>query len=124
MLKEFELGDLLSVTTGHLVSRKHIAGVYEVYSHVLDYPVSTLGLVAHHDVVKAEVLRQHPDLEFVVYPELQIKNEKQIWEWLGMMEQEHGATLSLEQLSEKDHDSEGDETTWAELGNKDAYELG
>ena len=30
---------------------------------------------------------------------------------------------SLGDLSEKDHDSEGQETTWSELSNRDAYEL-
>lgn len=122
--KEFDLGDVLSVTTGHLVSHNHIEGVYDVYSHVLNYPVSTLGLVAHFDTVKDEILRQHPNLNFVVYPELQIKTEKQIWEWLGMMKQEYGTTLTLEQLSEKDYEDEAPVDHNNEQFNRDAYELG
>lgn len=61
--KQFHLGDVLSITTGMLVSPRHMDGVYDILSFMTDDPgLTTLGLLAVNDKCKEALLQQFPDL--------------------------------------------------------------
>jgi hypothetical protein len=130
MKKRFMLGDILTVTTGRLVA--DIDGIYKVVDFVLgpDFGVMTHQLPLVIDVVREEIFRQHPDLSYIVYPELQLKSEYHIWKWVGQMGAEYGHVLMLEQvgpslldLDEKDFEDEAPLDRNNAQFNKDAYEL-
>lgn len=62
--RDFPIGDVLSVTTGRLLSRRHMAGVYDVLGHVTGDPgITTIGIAMVSGAAAAHVLAQHPDLE-------------------------------------------------------------
>jgi hypothetical protein len=126
----FYLGEVLSVTTGHLVSNRGIISVYKVIDFVLgpNYGVMTHEIPTAMPKARTKIQEQHPDLAHVVFPELQIKTEKQLWGWLEQMEREYGSTVeltrpSLTDLAEKDVDELGPVDHDNEQFNRDAYEL-
>ena len=63
MPKEFHLGDVLSVTTGRIVSINHMGGVYNVLRYIYSRPVFTHELPKLAEDVYDELIRQHPFLK-------------------------------------------------------------
>lgn len=53
---------LLSVTDGRLVAKDGMAGVYEAFDAVAGPDVTTIALIYLRDKVRAELLRQYPEL--------------------------------------------------------------
>lgn len=98
MNKTFELGDVLSVTTGRLVSRKHMGGIYEIMGFLTgDEYITTLGLLAMKDTCTEALLAQHPQLHNVVTPD-EFTDEDHIWSWLAEQERLFGETLEVEPI--------------------------
>jgi hypothetical protein len=70
--KSFHLGDLLSASTGALVSPRHMEGIYDLFGWILqDNSISTIGLVMVADTMEAEVKRQFPVLADVTAPDFE-----------------------------------------------------
>ncbi len=57
----FELEDILSVSTGRLISE--MAGIYKVMSHLVGRDLYTHELPAHAEQCKEEIKRQVPALD-------------------------------------------------------------
>jgi hypothetical protein len=75
-MRNFDLSDVLSVTTGALVSTRHVNGVYDIVGYVAgDRGVTTIGLVMLHERVAAAILDQHPELNNVTFPYDMISEE-------------------------------------------------
>ena len=88
--REFPLGVVLTGATGKMLCRGGFGRFHEFAEFMASGPVWTHELVALGPIIKAELLRQHPDLptDANVTPET--------WEaWLTGMEAEHGASLSV-----------------------------
>jgi len=58
--KKFHLGDLLSVTTGRLLSPTHIDGVYDILNYMTGDNLCTHQLPRVGDECKPILLEQHP----------------------------------------------------------------
>lgn len=58
----FHIGDILSVTTGRLVSRRHMAGVHDLLKHLTGDPLFTHQLGRAMDAAIPWLLQQHPQL--------------------------------------------------------------
>lgn len=69
MSRDFDLSDVLSATTGRLLSMRHMDGIYDVLNYMTGDNLMTHQLPRAMDQVKPEILRQHPDLENVDPPE-------------------------------------------------------
>jgi hypothetical protein len=67
--KTFHLGDILSVTTGKLVSPRHIDGVYDILNWMTGDNLFTHQLPRAMDECQGPLLAQHPGLAAVVPPE-------------------------------------------------------
>lgn len=102
--KVFGLGDVLSVTTGILVSRRHVDGVYDVLQHMVGGPVWTHQLPRVSDEVTPDILRQHPWLGDITVPIFPDGDEDTVrtavFAWLDGIEAVHGSLVSLHPLSD------------------------
>ncbi len=61
----FDLGDVLSVTTGKLVSLQGVSGIYGILNFMTGCQLFTHQLVRAMDVCAPELLQQHPALKHV-----------------------------------------------------------
>lgn len=93
-IRDFDLGDVLSVTTGRLVSPRHITGVYDILGYMTGERLMTHQLPRASDQVKPEILRQHPDLEDVDVPN-DLDSEEKVLTWLDNVKIDYGFTRSL-----------------------------
>lgn len=93
--RSFHLGDVLSVTTGRLVSLRHIDGVYDILGFMTGEQLFTHQLPRASREAAPEILRQHPDLAAIDEPEL----TPETWRgWLDTMIATYGETRTLTPL--------------------------
>lgn len=60
--REFHIGDILSVTTGRLISPRHMEGVYDILNYMTGDNLFTHQLPRAADECRPYLLKQHPDL--------------------------------------------------------------
>lgn len=83
--KRFHLGDVLTVTTGCLVSRDHVGGIYNILNWMTGDNLFTHQLPRAMDECQPHLKAQHPDLADVQVPEFdgddrdEIKAEVEAW---------------------------------------------
>lgn len=101
--REFELGDLISVTTGRLVSRRHVGGLYDLMGFMVGESLMTHQLPRAMDACKPELLRQHPWLAGIEVPDWSYVPRDRaetiktiIFGWLDGMDMTHGKTHLVE----------------------------
>lgn len=61
-IAKFHISDVLSVTTGYLVSTRHIQGVYDILNHMTGENLFTHMLPAASDLCQPRLREQFPDL--------------------------------------------------------------
>lgn len=61
--KRFHISDVLSITTGRLVSDRHMDGVYDILNHMTGESLFTHQLGRASKACKPELLRQFPVLD-------------------------------------------------------------
>lgn len=92
--RDFPLADILTITTGRLLSRKHMAGVYNILGWLTgDDELMTHQLSRAVEACLPGLLRQHPSLADVAPPE--DVDEAELLAWLDEAERVHGATLPV-----------------------------
>ena len=96
--RAFHLGDVLSVTTGKLLSPDHIGGVYEILDFMLDTKHFTHQLPRAAEDAKPFLLAQHPWLAEIEAPEFH--GEQDAMEWLAGQVEHYGPFVSVEQVPE------------------------
>jgi hypothetical protein len=69
-MREFDLGDVLSITTGRLVSPRRMKGVADILSYMTGESLLTHSLLRAGDICKPEIIRQHPQLGEIVVVEV------------------------------------------------------
>jgi hypothetical protein len=97
----FHLGDLLSVTTGKLVSPSHIADVHRLLDHMTGDELFTHQLPRAFDECRPALLAQYPFLAEIEAPEF--RDEEHVWHWLAEQVQAHGAEFEVQPLDPADH---------------------
>ncbi len=98
----FHLGDILSVTTGRLVSNRHIDGVYDVLNHMTGDNLFTHQLPRAADECAPHLLRQHPDLADVPVPE-EFDGKDHVESWLAEQVVRFGEYRDVAPLAAEDH---------------------
>jgi hypothetical protein len=94
-IRSFPLGVVLTATTGKMLSREGFGAFHEFAEFMTSGPVWTheFGTGGVGDVLKADVMRQHPDLP----TEAEVDGET--WDaWLSAAEAKHGATREVEPI--------------------------
>ncbi|MFC7344575.1 hypothetical protein [Saccharopolyspora griseoalba] len=96
--KKFHVADLVSITSGRVVSPRHIQAFYDVVDFVSGQKHWThqLGRAAE-EVVKPELLRQLPWLANIEPPAL--KSEKDVNEWAESVAKQYGEMHAVVQMS-------------------------
>lgn len=95
-MKEFHLGDVLSITTERLVSPTHMAGVYEILNFMTGDNLYTHQLPRAARECRPELLKQHPALAEAIAPADFGDDEMKVKAWLSEMVSLYGETLPVE----------------------------
>lgn len=80
--RAFHLGDILTITTGRLVSPDHVAGIYKILDWMTGDQLMTHQLPRGMDECSGPLLKQHPDLASVDVPE-DLSGEAAVRRWLA-----------------------------------------
>lgn len=93
MIREFYLGDILSITTDRLVSPRKMDGVYEILNYMTGDDLFTHQLPRAADECAPELLRQHPQLADV--DASSVHDPATAEAFLAEMKAAHGDTLPV-----------------------------
>jgi hypothetical protein len=100
--KDFHIGDILSITDGHLVSPRHIDGVYDILGWMTGDQLWTHQLPRASRECEPSLREQHPDLAAVVFPD-GLEGEQPVMAWLAEQVAMFGATRPVRKLAAVDH---------------------
>lgn len=95
MEKQFHIGDVLSITTGHLVSPRLMDGVYDILNFMTDDNLFTSQLPRVSDECKPYLLAQHPQLKNVDASGVTTKNHQK---WFDQQVARFGKKLLVRQV--------------------------
>ncbi|MFD7996867.1 DUF7736 domain-containing protein [Streptomyces mexicanus] len=94
--RAYPLADILSVTTGRLLSHRRMDGLYDLLGYMTGQSLFTHQLPRAADACGPALLAQHPQLADVAPP--QDLDAPDLMAWLANAEQEHGRELPVEPL--------------------------
>ena len=97
----FHLGDVLSITTGCLVSPRHMDGIYDILNFMTGDNLFTHQLPRARDECRPYLLAQHPQLSSVSGNGVTRENFK---EWLESKCAEFGEQLQVNPLPDHAHE--------------------
>jgi hypothetical protein len=100
--RAFDLGDVLSITTGRLVSPRGMDGIYDLLNFMTGDDLMTHQLPRATDECAPKLLEQHPDLAEVPVPEM-FGGEAHVRSWVAEQVERFGATREVEPLDPADH---------------------
>lgn len=99
--RDFDLGDILSVTTGKLVSPRHIAGVYDILNFMTGESLFTHQLPRVGREASPVLLAQHPQLADIDHSSVGPGK----WEaWLAEQVAKYGAKLPVRPMNIDQHE--------------------
>lgn len=103
-LRKFHIGDIISITDGHLVSPRHITGVYDILGWMTGENLMTHQLPRALNTCKEPLYEQHPDIASIVVPDFtEVQNRiATILEWLQEQVDQYGETRMVAPLNPKD----------------------
>lgn len=99
--RQFHLGDVLSITTGVLMSPRHMEGIYDILNFMTQDTLFTHQLPRARKECAPHLLRQHPHLAGITIEGVTKENFKQV---LEKMCAEYGETLLVTQLPDHAHE--------------------
>lgn len=92
----FPLADILTMTTGRLLSRRHMDGIYDIANWMTGDNLMTHQLPRAADACGPALLTQHPQLRDLEPPaDLDVPD---LMAWLANAERKHGEQLPVSQL--------------------------
>jgi len=98
--REFHVGDVLSITTGRLVSPRHMDGIYDILDFMTGDSLFTHQLPRVSDECKPYLLEQFPELKGVDASGVNTKNWK---EWLDEQVAKYGEKLVVKLIPKTAH---------------------
>ena len=101
LTREFDLGDVLSITTDRLVSPRHMDGIYDIINWMTGDSLFTHQLPRAADACKEPLLAQHPELRRVVVPD-EFDGEEAVLAWLETTKANYGPTRYVEPIENWD----------------------
>lgn len=100
--RTFHIGDILSITTGILVSPEHIGGVYKILNHLTADNLFTHQLPRAGRECEPYLRECFPDLAAIEAPEF--KDEAHVHRWLAEIVAQHGETREVEPMADGVHE--------------------
>lgn len=100
MTKQYHLSDILSITTGKLVSTRHMEGVYDILNYMTGDNLFTHQLPRACRECEPILLAQHPQLAGIDKSECNKDN----WQgWINGLITKYGEWLPVEPLQQGQH---------------------
>lgn len=99
--RDFDLGDILSVTTGRLVSPRHMTGVYDILNFMTGDNLFTHQLPRASRECEPVLLLQHPQLKAID------ADPPGITDWAAWLDEQkaiYGDTLPVEPCGPRVHE--------------------
>jgi hypothetical protein len=93
---------ILTVTTGRLVSRRHVDGIYDILNFMTGDNLFTHQLPRGMDECAPSLRVQFPDLAAVEVPE-GVNSEETVYAWLDGQVAIHGETREVVPLRAEEH---------------------
>lgn len=115
--KGFHLGDVLSITTGRLVSPRHMEGVYDILNWMTGESLYTHQLPRVAREAKPVLLAALPQLAAVEVPDF--PGPERVAAWLAGQVALYGETLPVPKLTADQHESIDPMSELAEKVNPD-----
>lgn len=100
-IRNFHIGDIISVTTDVLVSPRGIRGFSDILSYMVGEDLFTHALIRASKECAPDLVRQHPDLADIEVPEF--RDEDHFATWIGEMVVKHGELRPVIPLHPDDH---------------------
>ena len=95
--KQFHIGDVLSVTTGRLVSPRHVYGLCDILDFMTGDVIYTHAIGRASKDCKPFLLAEHPSLAAITGDEVTRENWQ---EWLAKMVAEFGEHLEVSKIED------------------------
>lgn len=99
--KDFHLGDILSITTGMLVSPRHMEGVYDILNYMTGEQLFTHQLPRVAREAEPVLLRAHPDLANI---EVTTLTPGDVAPWLAEQVAKFGEMLAVPKMTDDEHE--------------------
>lgn len=96
--RPYPLADILTVTTGRLLSHRHMDGLYDLLGYMTGDNLFTHQLPRAADVCGPALLAQHPQLANVTPPDG--LDAPDLMAWLTNTERQHGEQLPVAPLAD------------------------
>lgn len=100
--KDFHIGDILSVTSGRLVSPRHVDGLYDLLGWMTGDKPMTHQLPRFAEECEGSLREQFPDLAALEVPK-DLNSEDKVLFWLGAQEPAYGMRRAVKRLAPQDH---------------------
>lgn len=101
--RDFHIGDIISVTDGHLVSPTHVSGVHALLDWMTGDTLFTHQLPRAAEECEPDLRRQHPDVAAIVFPDTVEHTEEGVYGWLAEQVAIYGETRPVTPLAAADH---------------------
>ena len=99
--RDFHIGDIITITSGILVSLDHVGGIYNILGWMTGEDLMTHQLTRASRECEDNLRAQHPDLAAVVVPK--ITCEAEAITFLASLYPEFGETRPVSPLPTGDH---------------------
>ena len=120
--KTFCLGDVLSITTGRLVSPTHMDGIYDILNFMTGDSLFTHALPRASDVCKPHLLKQFPQLAEIDASSVNTENWEQ---WMKDQVEKYGDKFEVHALGDDDFEKKDPLQELHEMiPDKDIYVVG
>lgn len=100
--RTFHIGDILTITTGRLVSPRHVDGIYDILNFMTGDSLFTHQLPRGMDECAPSLREQFPDLAAIVMPE-DLGTKEEVYAWLDEQVAVHGESREVAPLAAEDH---------------------
>ena len=99
--KKFQIGDVLSITTGALVSHDHMGGIYNILDWMTGETLFTHQLPRAMDAAQPALKKAFPALAEIEFPKYLVNGEKDaIFTWVDTQAELYGEWWEVPRLGE------------------------
>lgn len=100
--KKFHIGDVLTITSGRLVSPRHVEGIYDICGWMTGSQPMTHQLPRVSREIEGDLRRQHPALAAVDVPS-GLNSEAKVVEFLSTLYETYGEYVEVSPIPAEDH---------------------
>jgi hypothetical protein len=100
---DFHIGDILTITSGKLVSPDHIDGVAHLLSYMTGEQVYRHQIPRLMEEAKPVLLAQHPALVDIDVPD-DLNSRERVMDWLSTVTEQYGDKLQVIPMTASEHE--------------------